>query len=92
MRLLLRLFGGLRIGQVGFARVFARLKQFDIRSQVVSRLERFGFAKGQGIPVEEIEVRETPKGPYCFAHVRVEGRSTRELLAEALPGIVRGED
>lgn len=44
-----------------------------------------GFAKGQGIALDEIELRDTPKGRYCFAHVKIEGRPTAALLADVLP-------
>jgi len=46
-----------------------------------------GFAKGQGVALEEIEIRDTPKGRYCFAHVKIEGRPTADVLAEMLPGV-----
>lgn len=44
-----------------------------------------GFAKAQGVAVEALEVRETPKGKYCCAVKREPGRPTAELLAGSLP-------
>ncbi|NOZ21327.1 MAG: glycine--tRNA ligase subunit beta [Planctomycetes bacterium] len=47
-----------------------------------------GFAKGQGIPVDQIEVRETKKGPYCYAVKKVEGKSAVEILQGILPSLI----
>jgi glycyl-tRNA synthetase beta chain len=47
-----------------------------------------GFAKRQGIPVEELECIETPKGEYLYVKNQVSGRLTRDILAEALPELV----
>lgn len=44
------------------------------------------FAKSQGVPVESLKVRQTPKGEYVFA-VR-EGQSTELILPEILPEVV----
>lgn len=43
-----------------------------------------GFAKGQGVAVEDLVQKETPKGTYLFAVVEEKGRSSAELL----PGVV----
>lgn len=45
-----------------------------------------GFARRCGLPVERLEVRETPKGPFVFARTREPGRPTAEVLAELIPG------
>lgn len=47
-----------------------------------------GFAAGQGVAVESLEVRETPKGEYLFAVKRDAGRATATLLTELLPQLV----
>lgn len=43
-----------------------------------------GFARGQGVAVEDLEVRETPQGPYVFARRHEPGRPAREVLPAAL--------
>jgi glycyl-tRNA synthetase beta chain len=45
-----------------------------------------GFARRCGVAVADLEVRQTARGPFVFARSRQEGRSTPELLAEAVPG------
>ncbi|WP_455388626.1 glycine--tRNA ligase subunit beta, partial [Petrachloros mirabilis] len=47
-----------------------------------------GFATGQGIPVEHLQVRETPKGEYLFAVKQDLGRPARTVLPELLPQLV----
>ncbi|UVT17138.1 MAG: glycine--tRNA ligase subunit beta [Nitrospira sp.] len=47
-----------------------------------------GFAAGQGVPVESLETRETPKGQYLFAVKRDGGRATATLLPELLPQLI----
>lgn len=49
-----------------------------------------GFARKMGVPVESLEVREEGAGRYVFAAVRRPGRPAREVLAEALPGLIAG--
>ena len=44
-----------------------------------------GFARRCGIPAEQLEVRETPKGPFVFARVLEQGRPAAELLAAWIP-------
>ncbi len=46
-----------------------------------------GFAKGRGLTVADLRKVETERGPYAGATVPVKGRTTIELLAEALPAI-----
>jgi glycyl-tRNA synthetase beta chain len=36
-----------------------------------------GFAAGQGVPVDSLQVRQTPKGDYLFAVKRDAGRSAK---------------
>lgn len=47
-----------------------------------------GFARGQGVDIGQLEIRDTKNGPYVFVKKTVKGRRTAELLAEALPGII----
>lgn len=44
-----------------------------------------GFARRCGLPVEQLEVRQTAKGPFVFARTLQPGRPTAEVLAEAIP-------
>ncbi len=48
-----------------------------------------GFLKKTGLSREQLEERETPKGAVLFAVIRREGRTAGEILAEAIPQIVR---
>lgn len=47
-----------------------------------------GFAKGQGVAVEDLERVETPKGEVVQATRVIKGRPTREVLADALAEII----
>ncbi len=47
-----------------------------------------GFARKNGIPPEDLTIESTPKGEYYSFVKKVRGRGTREILAEALPGII----
>ncbi|MAF10742.1 glycine--tRNA ligase subunit alpha/beta [Candidatus Poribacteria bacterium] len=49
-----------------------------------------GFARGQGVDVEDLFTRETERGEYVFARKNVEGRASADLLAEFLPGLITG--
>jgi len=47
-----------------------------------------GFARKQGVLPEDLIVEVTAKGEYyCFVR-KVPGRSSKEILAEALPGLI----
>ncbi len=48
-----------------------------------------GFARRQGVAVEELIVKETPDGEYVFAIKRTPGRPTAELLPQLLPQIIK---
>ncbi|MCX7969038.1 MAG: glycine--tRNA ligase subunit beta [Armatimonadetes bacterium] len=48
-----------------------------------------GFAKAQGVAVSDLVVKATDKGEFVFAIKREEGKPATEVLAEALPQIVR---
>lgn len=47
-----------------------------------------GFAKKQGVAVDQLEVAATPKGEYYSFLKKVEGRASKDILAEALPGLI----
>lgn len=47
-----------------------------------------GFATGQGVPVESLEVRRTPKGDYLFAVKQDTGRPTKTVLTELLSQLI----
>ncbi|MBW1797388.1 MAG: glycine--tRNA ligase subunit beta, partial [Deltaproteobacteria bacterium] len=49
-----------------------------------------GFAKKQGVPVEELECIETPKGEYLYVKRLIPGRPTKDILADALPKLIAG--
>ncbi|MGA1303842.1 MAG: glycine--tRNA ligase subunit beta, partial [Cyanobium sp.] len=44
-----------------------------------------GFAKRCGVSVEQLEVRETAKGPFVYARTLQRGRASLEVLAELIP-------
>ncbi len=48
-----------------------------------------GFAKGQGVAMSDLEVLDTPKGQYIAAKKTIVGKPTSDLLAEALPRLLR---
>lgn len=47
-----------------------------------------GFAAGQGVPVESLQVRQTPKGDYLFAVKQDAGRPAKAVLPDLLPHLV----
>ncbi len=47
-----------------------------------------GFAAGQGIPVEDLQVRQTPKGEYLFAVKQEKGQAVAAVLTQALPQLL----
>ncbi|WP_027338668.1 glycine--tRNA ligase subunit beta [Halonatronum saccharophilum] len=49
-----------------------------------------GFARGQGISPEELEVRDTESGEYVFAITREEGKEVSDLLPDILVEIIKG--
>jgi len=49
-----------------------------------------GFARGKGLTVKDLEVRDIDGGRYVVAVVRQKGRPAADVLAEALPGFVAG--
>jgi len=49
-----------------------------------------GFARGQGVAVEDLQIVTTDKGEYVCAEKEVIGRPTVELLPEMLTRVVNG--
>jgi len=49
-----------------------------------------GFAASQGVPVEKLEIRHTPKGEYVFAVKQDSGRPATSILSESIPALVHG--
>ncbi|MFM7314924.1 MAG: glycine--tRNA ligase subunit beta [Cyanobium sp.] len=49
-----------------------------------------GFARRCGIDPSRLEIRDTPRGPFVFATSLIPGRATPEVLAELIPGWIRG--
>ncbi len=49
-----------------------------------------GFAKKNSVPFEALVKSTTPKGEYYTLEQKVAGRAAKDLLAEALPGIITG--
>jgi glycyl-tRNA synthetase beta chain len=47
-----------------------------------------GFAKKQGIAPDALVLQSTPKGEYYCYTKKIEGRAVRQILAEALPGLI----
>jgi glycyl-tRNA synthetase len=48
-----------------------------------------GFARGKGVDVSALEIREMDGGKYVVATVRIEGRPAAEVLADVLPDFIR---
>lgn len=49
-----------------------------------------GFARRCGVDPLQLEVRDTPKGPFVFASSLTPGRATGEVLADLIPTWIRG--
>ncbi len=48
----------------------------------------FGFAKKQGVSVDELQLLETPKGVYLYIKRKIPGRLTITILSEVLPKLI----
>ncbi len=59
---------------------------FDATGKVTKAGE--GFARAQGVGVEELKVKQTKKGEYVYIVKREKGRPTEELLPEVLKNMV----
>ena len=47
-----------------------------------------GFAAGQGVAVEALQLRQTPKGEYLFAVKQEKGQAVAAVLTQALPQLL----
>ncbi len=47
-----------------------------------------GFAAGQGVSVQDLQIRQTPKGEYLFAVKQEQGRPANVVLKELLPQLI----
>jgi glycyl-tRNA synthetase beta chain len=47
-----------------------------------------GFAKRQGVSVDELQVLETPKGEYLYLKRKMPGRLTIDILSGVLPELI----
>lgn len=48
-----------------------------------------GFCRGAGVSRDTLEVREDKKGSFFYAVIEAPGRAASEIIAEAMPGIIR---
>jgi len=64
----------------------ARQSAFD--SQGNPTKAAIGFAKGQSVPVESLEIVQTEKGEYVCALKKETGRPTLDLLPTLLPRVI----
>ena len=49
-----------------------------------------GFARGKGIPVEALKRKTLEGGEYLVAELQLNGKPTKEVLAEELPKLISG--
>ncbi len=49
-----------------------------------------GFARGQGVQIDALEVVDTPKGQYVAARIEEAGQQAEEILPELLHSVVAG--
>jgi glycyl-tRNA synthetase beta chain len=47
-----------------------------------------GFAAGQGVSVDQLQIRQTPKGEYLFAVKKEKGKPAQVVLVEELPQLL----
>jgi len=47
-----------------------------------------GFAKKAGVPVEELKVKDTPRGRYVYAVKKVKGLTTKEILPNLIYEVI----
>ncbi len=47
-----------------------------------------GFARGQGVDVDQLVIKEIPQGEYVFALVKEEGQPATQVLEKTLPELV----
>ncbi len=49
-----------------------------------------GFARKQGVSLEDLSIRDTPKGEFVFIQKQIKGRQTTEILQELCPQWITG--
>jgi len=49
-----------------------------------------GFARKQGVELDDLEVRDTPKGEFVFVLKKISGRPATEILTELIPQWIFG--
>ena len=49
-----------------------------------------GFVRKQDVSLDDIEIRDTPKGQFLFIQKQIKGRSTTEILQELCPQWIVG--
>ncbi len=59
---------------------------FDAKGNPTRAAE--GFAKGQGVAVQDLKIKETAKGEYLCVYREETGSSTRELTEKMLPDFI----
>ncbi len=62
-------------------------RAYDVHGRPTKMAE--GFARSQGVPVEKLEVKHTPKGEYLCAIKEEKGRTTNSLLRDLLPDLIQ---
>ncbi len=48
-----------------------------------------GFARSQGVDVQGLQMKKTPKGDYCFVVKHIEGKETLLILTEMLTDVIK---
>jgi glycyl-tRNA synthetase beta chain len=66
----------------------AKKAAFDAEGKPTKAAE--GFARGQGVGVNDLIVRETPNGEYVFAVKKLVGQETGSLLPEFCTSLITG--
>ena len=51
-----------------------------------------GFAKSQGVNIEDLKVKETKKGKYCYVIKKQEGEKAKTLLPDILKWLIKSID
>ena len=49
----------------------------------------FGFAKAQGVKIEDLKIKSTPKGEYVVIEKARETQFTKDILYRIIPGIIK---
>ena len=49
-----------------------------------------GFARKQGVSLDDLEIRDTDKGEFVFIQKQIAGRQTKEILQELCPQWITG--